>query len=216
MIGIYKITNPKGRVYIGQSVDIEKRKVNYSRLQNCKTQTKLYRSLVKYGYSEHIFEVIEQCTTEQLNERERHWQDYHNVLEEGLNCRLTGADSKSGRLSEETVKRRVVSTDWDSLQTKRIANTDYAKRTANTDYSKRTQNTNYASFQDRKVANTDYKSIAEKNRKPILQFHKDGTFVKEWTSIKEAGETLKIHRTDITQCCKGRYKSAGGYSWKYK
>lgn len=216
MIGIYKITNPKGRVYIGQSVDIEKRKVNYSRLKNCKTQTKLYRSLVKYGYSEHIFEVVEECIIEQLNERERYWQDYHNVLEEGLNCRLTGADGKSGRLSEETVKRRVANTDWNSLQTKRIANTDYAKRTVNTDYNKRTQNTNYASFQDRKVANTNYPARALKQYKPVLQFTKEGIFIKEWTSIKEAGETLKIHRTDITQCCKGRLKTTGGYSWKYK
>jgi len=216
MIGIYKITNPKGRVYIGQSVNIEKRKVNYGRLQNCKTQTKLYRSLVKYGFSEHIFEIVEQCIIEELNTRERYWQDFYNVLEEGLNCRLTRADGKSGRLSEETVRRRVASIDWVSLQTKRIANTDYAKRTANTDYSKRTQNTDYASFQDRKVANTDYKARAVNQYKPVLQFTKEGIFIKEWPSIKEVGETLKIHRTDITQCCKGRYKSAGGYSWKYK
>lgn len=100
MIGIYKITNPKGRIYIGQSVDIVLRKKSYERL-SCNEQPKLYNSLVKYGFSEHIFDVIEECNVVELNERERYWQDYYNVIEEGLNCRLTGTEDKSGHLSEE-------------------------------------------------------------------------------------------------------------------
>jgi predicted GIY-YIG superfamily endonuclease len=44
MIGIYKITSPTNKVYIGQSLDIEKRFVNYKGLF-CKQQTKLYNCL---------------------------------------------------------------------------------------------------------------------------------------------------------------------------
>ena len=106
MIGIYKITNPKGRVYVGQSVDIEKRKKEYIAGNNCKPQSKLYRSMLKYGFSTHIFEVIEECTIEELNIRERYWQEFYNVIEEGLNCRLTGTEDKSGYLSEE-VKNKI-------------------------------------------------------------------------------------------------------------
>lgn len=102
MIGIYKITNPKGKIYIGQSTNIVKRKNNYSKLQDCKNQTKLYNSLVKYGYSEHIFEVVEECNIEDLNERERYWQDFYNVLGEGLNLKLTKTGSRSGYCSQET------------------------------------------------------------------------------------------------------------------
>ena len=47
MIGIYKITNPKEKVYIGQSIDIEKRWKRYYYTLNCKSQTALYRSLKK-------------------------------------------------------------------------------------------------------------------------------------------------------------------------
>lgn len=100
MIGIYKITSPSGRVYIGQSVNIALRKKSYERL-SCNEQSKLYNSLEKYGFSEHIFEVIEECNVEELNIRERYWQEYYNVMEEGLNCRLTGTEDKSGYLSEE-------------------------------------------------------------------------------------------------------------------
>jgi group I intron endonuclease len=105
MIGIYKITSPSGRIYIGQSSKIEGRKKKYGKLA-CKGQTKLYNSLVKYSFSEHIFEIIEECEVGELNIRERHWQDFYNVLgENGLNLRLTQTDDKPGKHSKETIEK---------------------------------------------------------------------------------------------------------------
>lgn len=104
MIGIYKITGPAGRVYIRQSVDIKLRKKSYENYK-CKEQTRLYNSLVKYGFSAHIFEIIEECKVEDLNIRERYWQEHYRVLgPEGLNCRLTDTKDKSGILSEDHKK----------------------------------------------------------------------------------------------------------------
>ena len=48
---------------------------------------------------------------------------------------------------------------------------------------------------------------------PILQFAKDGTFVKEWPSLREAGRQLGIQ--NICACLKGHRKSAGGFVWRY-
>jgi group I intron endonuclease len=107
MVGIYKITNPKGRVYIGQSILIESRWNSYKSL-NCENQVRLFRSLQKYGISEHIFEVVEECAFEELNIKERHWQDFYNVLgEKGLNCKLTGTADKSGQHSEASKEKMV-------------------------------------------------------------------------------------------------------------
>ena len=53
MIGIYKITSPSDRIYIGQSIDINKRFRKYYNLK-CKQQPKLYNSLCKYGVDAHI------------------------------------------------------------------------------------------------------------------------------------------------------------------
>ena len=107
MVGIYKITSPSGRIYIGQSVDLEKREREYSKNHNCKNQRRLYASLIKYSFSKHIFEVVEQCSEDQLNVRERRWQDFYDVLsEEGLNCKLTGTKDCRVIHSEET-KRRI-------------------------------------------------------------------------------------------------------------
>ena len=102
MIGIYKITSPTGKVYIGQSINIEKRFKNYKVLQNCKGQFKLYNSFLKYGINNHNFEIIEECNIDLLNERERYWQDYYKCIDiNGLNLKLTNTLDKSGKLSEE-------------------------------------------------------------------------------------------------------------------
>ena len=107
MVGIYKITSPSGRIYIGQSVDLEKREREYSKNHNCKNQRRLYASLIKYSFSKHIFEVVEQCSEDQLNVRERRWQDFYDVLSEGgLNCKLTGTKDHRVVHSEET-KRKI-------------------------------------------------------------------------------------------------------------
>lgn len=58
-------------------------------------------------------------------------------------------------------------------------------------------------------------SRIEKCSIPILQFTKDVTLIKEWTSAKEAQRQLGIPQTNICKCLKGRLKSAGGYIWRY-
>ncbi len=73
MIGIYKITSPTGRIYVGQSKDIYYRwnqyKYNYENHNN----RFIEHSIKKYGYDQHVFEIIEECNQEYLNEREIYW-----------------------------------------------------------------------------------------------------------------------------------------------
>ena len=105
-IGIYKITSPSGRVYIGQSINIQKRFNTYKKLKSSvKKQTLLYRSFKKYGVEKHQLEIIELCEEKELNKRERFFQEKFEVLEKGLNCQLTKTKDRSGRLSEETKKK---------------------------------------------------------------------------------------------------------------
>jgi group I intron endonuclease len=106
MIGIYKVTNPKNRIYIGQSIDILDRFDNYRKLE-CKKQRLLYRSLKKYGYEAHKFEIITECDIDQLNNLERYYQDLYNVLDRncGLNLMLTKSTDRSGKHSEESKRK---------------------------------------------------------------------------------------------------------------
>jgi group I intron endonuclease len=98
--GIYKIVSPSNKIYIGQSIDIEKRWVEHKRFP---LKNKLTDSFKKHGFENHTFEVIEECEVDLLNERERYWQDFYDVLSlNGLNLRLTKTDDKSGFVSQET------------------------------------------------------------------------------------------------------------------
>ncbi len=88
-IGIYKITSPSGKIYIGQSVNIALRWNQYKLLYKTIMGPKLYHSLKKYGCDNHTFEVIEECNADQLDEREIYWGHHFNVLgENGLTLKL--------------------------------------------------------------------------------------------------------------------------------
>ena len=103
-IGIYKITSPSGGIYIGQSTNIEGRKYFYKSAK-CKSQFRIYNSIMKYGWDNHIFEIIEECTADLLNEREVYWIKKLNTFNSlhGMNLKDGGHNSK---LSEES-KRKI-------------------------------------------------------------------------------------------------------------
>ena len=104
MIGIYKITSPSGKVYIGQSVTIEQR-FNYYNVLDCKNQRKLYNSLKKHTPEKHLFEVVCECKEEYLNKLEAFYIEFYNSTETGLNIMSVDPETLKYRHSEETRKK---------------------------------------------------------------------------------------------------------------
>lgn len=103
IIGIYKITSPSGRIYIGQSRNFKSRCSDYKSLDKVVKQRRLYNSYVKYGVENHKIEFIEECLFEKLNIVERKWQDYYDVTSKnGLNCVLVGTEEKPYVMTEES------------------------------------------------------------------------------------------------------------------
>ena len=51
--------------------------------------------------------------------------------------------------------------------------------------------------------------------KAVRQFTKEGKFIAEYISMKEAERRTGISNNNIGSCCKGNLKSAGGYKWEY-
>ena len=49
----------------------------------------------------------------------------------------------------------------------------------------------------------------------IIQYSKDGELIAEYPSTHEASRQTGCNQSNICQCCKGKYKTAGGYIWKY-
>lgn len=49
---------------------------------------------------------------------------------------------------------------------------------------------------------------------PVLQYDMNNNLIKEWHSIADATRFYGL--THITDCCKGKRNTCGGYKWKYK
>lgn len=62
------------------------------------------------------------------------------------------------------------------------------------------------------------KNIGGHNKEKIIQLDMNYNFIKEWLSINQAADNLKIKSSCIVRCCKNIKwcKSAGGYKWMYK
>lgn len=115
IVGIYKITNPIGKVYIGKSINIGRRYSEYKRLKS-KKQYKIYNSLLKYGFENHIFEIIEECSVEELNCRECYWITYYDSLNRDTGLNLDSCDCEEGK-SEKSVSDYTKSKISSSLKT---------------------------------------------------------------------------------------------------
>jgi len=105
IICVYKITSPSSKIYIGSSINYKKRLTQYKGA-GAKTQTILYNSFVKYGFDNHIFEIVELCTKENLLEKELHHGLLCEVLgEKGLNCKLPKFGEKYESTRQETIDK---------------------------------------------------------------------------------------------------------------
>lgn len=201
MIGIYKITSPTGRVYIGQSVDIKRRFRFYKNL-NCKYQPVLFASLKKYGSANHTFEIIEECDELLLDTRERYWQEYYNVLNGGLNCNLTETSDKPKRHSEDTKKK--IS---DSNKGKKFSN-EHRQKISKT--KKETTLGEKNNFYGKKHTDEFKKNRSEirkngGNPKAKLVLNLEtGVY---YESLKEAADSINVKRETFNSWLRGRYKN---------
>lgn len=222
--GIYKITNPKGKIYIGQSIDIEKRKFLYSKLY-CKTQTHLYNSLNKYGWENHVFEIIEQCDEFLLLEREIYWKLYYlksveNNFSKVLFTQIN--DGKGGSRSEEIKKKIGLSNSKPKPEgfgekVKEIHKGK--KRSQQTKLKMSKAHKGHSCYNDewRKSISKSLKNKPKPYQNKIVnQFTINGDFIKQYESITQASQISGVGYCVISHCCRGKGKTAGGYIWKFK
>lgn len=87
--GIYKITNQKtGECYIGQAKDVRKRWNEHCRAGigiDTPQGNKLYKAMQEYGLEYFSFELLEECTADKLNEKERYFIELYSADTLGYN-----------------------------------------------------------------------------------------------------------------------------------
>lgn len=107
MVGIYIIKNNiNNKVYVGQSKDIQRRMLvhwwlgstsgnNKANEYSSEYYNQIHTAMRDIGRDHFSWEVLEECSEDKLNERERYWISYYNSYKNGYN------GSKGGNIYDD-------------------------------------------------------------------------------------------------------------------
>ena len=210
MIGIYKITNPKGKIYIGQSVNIEKRWNRYKNLipKDCIGQPLIYRSLIKYGVKNHIFEIIELCNKEELNKLESYYIALYNSFNSkcGLNLTSGGTNYLFSDISRRKMsiaqKNKIVSKETRLKLSEANKGKTHSASTikkmsdAHKNISKETRLKMSISQKNRPMINHETRLKLSYSQRKIILNVENGIF---YYGIKEAADSLNISLSNLSK-----------------
>ena len=237
MAYIYKITSKEGKVYVGSTKDVKARE-RYYRGGRCKGQRKLFFSIQKYGWNSHTFQIIEECDNSLQFIRERHWQDFYDVLgPKGLNCVLVGTDELPHSHSQDTKNRMSESRkgikkseEWQCKITVAITgkpkSADHKQKISMTKKgiteSEETRKKKSLARIGKKHSEETKQKIRQASAgktlpgKSLTQYNLDGTLVRQWKHVEEVFLELGYSKSYIRDASRGAYGHiAFKQIWKY-
>jgi group I intron endonuclease len=216
MIGIYKITNPQNKIYIGQSNSINKRKNNYASLNKYTMGLKIFNSIKKYGWENHTFEIIEECEESQLDEKEILYIKMYNCVLKGLNSTYGG---KRFKHTDETKLKIGLS------NSKPKPKTFIEKISKKRNFFPKGENHKHygkiGNALGRKNSLKHINTIIDTNRgntyrrKEVIQYDLNDNLIQTFKSAKEASIHVNGKSSQISLCCNNKIKTAYKYKWKY-
>ena len=213
MIGIYKIENLiNGKVYIGQSKNIEERWLQHKRIAEKinydNRKSYIHQAIKKYGIENFVFEILEICNINELDEKEKKWiQYYHSYINDfqsnGYNL-TTGGQGKQ-KISDIDIQNFIKL--WNEGLTigeiKVI--TGFCQETI---------------VQHLKKFCNTYNPIESTQRcyirpvgmsKSVNQYNIKGELLKQFHSISAASKALNISKTALERHLKYETKICSGY-----
>lgn len=194
MIGIYKITNLLNRkIYIGQSINIQNRWEDH-KYYSSNEHTALQAAFKKYGISNFSFEIIEECSKEELDEKEIYWIKFYDSYNNGYN--LT-----KGGMSKIKLDYELIVTTYQELGSIHATS---KKLNIHRDSVRRALEYFDISY-DKTVSAPISIVMIDKNT---------GEEIKTFACIKDAAAYVGISDAMIRKYFAGKAKSAGGYLWK--
>ena len=203
---IYLITNNlNNKKYVGLTTrNLEVRWKEHTRHKS----QYIDRAINKYGQNNFSITLLEECSDETLDEREKYWIDYYDTYRNGYNLTPGGRNDSLINYSDKF------------LETKKLWQEGYGQK----DISKKL-NLNIETVHNYLLKNNiTEKMIRERanhliglsKSKPVLQYDLNDILIKEWSTAMEAAETLGIKSKYITATCRGQQKTYNKMKWIYK
>lgn len=207
---IYKLTSPSGKIYIGQTQCLYKRFQDY---RKPKANEYLMKAILKYELENISVEILEKgVLLEMLNEREQFYLDTLQPFgDNGYNiCKEAGTTRGRKRPQSECD----VISEYAKLRIGEL-NPFYGRK-----HSEETKQLQSESKKDKTLSQEHINSFCgagqEAVKRKVNQIDKATLeIIKTWDFIRLASNSLLIHESSITNACKGKYKTAGGFKWEY-
>lgn len=206
--GIYKITNPEGKIYIGLSKDIDLRWTHYKNSSSMQGNSLLKESFKILGFDKHIFEIKEliqydNILTEKennkiLREKERYWINFYKSNENGLNQNRGGCGpgkhtKESKNKISQKLKNKPKPSDFGTKRKKWQQDKEWKQKVKNAP------------------------------RCPVLMYDLRDNFIKEFPNQQSAADYLGVKKQAIWNFLNGHPNLNGkpltqvrGYKFKYK
>lgn len=231
-IVIYSIINTvNNKRYVGVTQDFKTRKrIHEWGMKSGKHKNKkLVNDVIKYGYDKFVFEILEEFNTDdnyKKLEKEAYYIKKYNSCDNGYNGsygfdftndvlmsdynkkqisqRLIGNKYWLGKKHTEEAKLKIGKAHKNKIVSKetRLKQSEYRKE-------------NFVGeknpFYNKHHTEETKLKLAKKNGKPILCIETN----KKYDSINQCSKEMGIDRKAIERVCKGIYKQAKGYTFKF-
>lgn len=230
--GIYLITNNiNGKKYIGQSRNLVKRWNDHKdEARHNRSTLLIHNAMREYGIDNFSFDILFECPIDMLDV----WESdmirlYDTFVPNGYNIR----DGKKGISEEERLKlsERMkennpmknpevvdkVRNKLKGVHTNRV--TEYQievtkKRMKENNPMKNPEVAKKVSMKMTGRKQDKERVIRNSKHTNILQFSKDGKFIKKWDLVSDITKELGIDHCCIYAVLNGKQKTAGGYIWR--
>lgn len=202
---IYGLKDPRDFQikYIGKTIDVDRRRKEHNQIHRNKKSKKnsWIIHLIKNGMQP-IFEILEDCEETNWVEREVYWIQYYKDLGFDLKNMTLGGESNDG----------YVFTKEDRLKQSKAQKLRHKIKP----FSKETRKKLSEKAKETLNGLDNLKLGSKMSQVPIIQKTKEDEIIKEWDSLQQAADELKIERSNISHCLRGRIKTSGGFKWEYK
>ena len=199
IIGIYCITNnDNGKVYIGQSVDVEYRLCNhFSNLRHNRHDNEHLQRAYNLNPAAFTWKLIQQCTVDELDALEMYYIGRYDSTNRDKGYNRSFGGQQSHRATDETRAK--------------MSRSKMGK-TFTQDHCRKIGEAN----RRRKLSDETKRKISCKHKTPVLQYSREGIFIARYDGIQDAADKLHLKsKSTISNVLRGKAPTGAGFIWKY-
>lgn len=209
--GIYKWTSASNKIYIGQSIDLERRKYSFLKAKFYTSEgSYIDRARQKYGSENFKYEILEECPIDLLDERETYWINYYESYDRSKGYNLTsGGDGLKNYHHSELTKQKIS----ESNKGKTLSDEAKAKiskansgRVMSEEAKQKMSESHkgHKMYEKTKIAFQKW-NLQQKN--PIEQLDDEGNVINTWIGTKECAEYFNLDPSSIRKMLSGKLRN---------